>query len=74
MDRLAERTGGSAPWPSFEDVDIAAIARAFGCEAKRIETHDRLLAALDEAIPTLPERTSPLLLDVAVAPTATFAP
>jgi thiamine pyrophosphate-dependent acetolactate synthase large subunit-like protein len=26
MDRLAERQGGVAPWPSF-DVDVAALAR-----------------------------------------------
>ena len=56
MDRLAERHGGDAPWPGFGDVDIAAIARGFGCEARRIETHDELLAALDEALPTLASR------------------
>jgi len=74
MDRLAERAGGTAPWPQFADVDIAGAARAFGCEAQRIETHDELLAALDETIPYLDERNEPLLLDVAIAPTATFAP
>jgi benzoylformate decarboxylase len=73
MDRLAERRGAEPPWPSFE-VDIAGIARSFGCDARRIERHDELLAALDEAIPTLSSRSEPLLLDVAIAPTATFAP
>src|SRR5204863_2494177 len=30
MDRLAERRGLESPWPAF-DVDVAALARAFGC-------------------------------------------
>ena len=46
----------------------------FGCEAHRIATHDELVAALDEAVPTLASRTAPLLLDVEIAPTAHFAP
>jgi benzoylformate decarboxylase len=74
MDRLAERVGGAAPWPGFGDVDIAGLARAFGCEARKIERHDDLLAALDKTVPGLGERAQPLLLDVAIAPTATFAP
>jgi len=74
MDRLAERAGGDAPWPQFDDVDIAGLARCFGCDARRIETHEELLAALDEAVPGLASRSEPLLLDVAIAPTATFAP
>jgi benzoylformate decarboxylase len=74
MDRLAERAGGEAPWPRFADVDIAALARAFGCESRKIATHDELLAALDEVVPDLVSRSEPLLLDVAIAPTATFAP
>jgi benzoylformate decarboxylase len=74
MDRLAERTGGDAPWPQFADVDVAALARAFGCDARKIGTHDELLAALDEVVPDLAARGEPLLLDVAIAPTATFAP
>ena len=74
MDRLAERAGGAPPWPQFDDVDIAALARAFGCEARRIDTHDGLVAALDDVVPSLASREQPLLLDVAIAPTATFAP
>jgi benzoylformate decarboxylase len=74
MDRLAERAGGDAPWPQFADVDVAGLARAFGCKAQNIGTHEELLAALDEVIPNLASRSEPLLLDVAVAPTATFAP
>jgi benzoylformate decarboxylase len=73
MDRLAERLGAAGPWPGF-DVDIAGLARAQGCEARRIAEHDALLEALDEVVPELATRREPLLLDVAIAPTATFAP
>jgi benzoylformate decarboxylase len=74
MDRLAERHGETAPWPGFAEVEISALARAFGCEARRLSTHEELVAALDEVVPTLATRTGPLLLDVEVAPTAHFAP
>ena len=74
MDRLAERRGLDAPWPTFEAIDIAAIARGFGCSAQRITTHDELVQALDDVVPTLGSRTEPLLLDVVIAPTETFAP
>jgi benzoylformate decarboxylase len=73
MDRLAERHERDAPWPSFQ-VDIAGMARAQGCEADRISGQDDLLRRLDEVIPHLASRRKPLLLDVAIAPTATFAP
>jgi benzoylformate decarboxylase len=66
MDALATRQPGAVPWPSFEDVDIAAIARGFGCDAVRVDAHDALLAALDELVPTLATRTRPLLLEVVV--------
>ena len=74
MDRLAERHGEDAPWPSFGEVRISDLARGLGCEAQRIVTHAELVAALDEAVPTLASRTAPLLLDVEIAPTAHFAP
>jgi benzoylformate decarboxylase len=74
MDRLAERQGRSSPWPGFDAVDVAALARGFGCEARRIEAHDDLLRELDAVIPTLATREQPLLLDVVIAPTAHFAP
>jgi benzoylformate decarboxylase len=73
MDRLAEREGLTAPWPSF-DVDIAGLARAQGCAAERISEHDPLVRKLDEVIPDLAARRQPLLLDVVIAPTPTFAP
>jgi benzoylformate decarboxylase len=74
LDRLVERHDSTGPWPPFPEVDVAAIARGFGCEAQRITTHDELTAALDEAVPTLAERDEPLLLDVVIAPTETFLP
>jgi benzoylformate decarboxylase len=67
MDWLAANTGKPGPWPDFEGIDIAAIARAFGCPAARIETHDELIAQLDEVIPTLGARDQPLLLEIAIA-------
>ena len=74
MDRLAERSGNEGPWPGFGEIEIAALARGFGCPAQRVTTHDELLAALDEAMPSLAGRTEPLLLDVVIAPTTMFAP
>jgi benzoylformate decarboxylase len=68
MDKLAANTGQPAPWPSFETIEIAAIARAFGCEAMRIEDHADLLARLDDVLPQLARRDSPLVLEIAVAP------
>ena len=73
MDRLAERVEREPPWPSF-DVDVAALARAFGCTARRISKHEELVRELDEIVPTLASREEPVLLDVVVAPTATFEP
>ena len=72
MNRLAERAGADGPWPALDAIDIAALARAQGCEARRIETHDELLAALDELLPSLKDRGAPLLLEVVVAQDETF--
>jgi benzoylformate decarboxylase len=73
MDRLAERYGGSAPWPSFE-VDIAGLARSFGCPGRRVKNRSELVSAFDEVIPTLAERSEPLLLEILVTPDETFEP
>jgi benzoylformate decarboxylase len=73
MDRLAEQHGGAPPWPSFE-VDIVGLATAFGCPARRITEHGELIEVLDEVVPGLAGRTEPLLLEIAVAADATFAP
>jgi benzoylformate decarboxylase len=68
MDKLAANTGKPAPWPAFDTIDIAAMARAQGCEAIRIEDHADLLARLDAVLPGLARRDSPLVLEIAVAP------
>jgi benzoylformate decarboxylase len=74
MDRLAENHGGSPPWPSFGEVELATVARGFGCPARRITTYDELTGSLDELVPTLATREEPMLLDVAIAPTEAFGP
>lgn len=73
MDRLAEQHGGAVPWPGF-GVDVAGLARALGCPARTVKTHDELLAAFDDVLPGLAARGEPLLLEIAVAPDETFAP
>ena len=71
MDRLAERTGEPGPWPALDVIDIAAMANAQGCEARRISTYDDLIHALDTE---LGDRATPLLLEVVVAQDGTFDP
>jgi thiamine pyrophosphate-dependent acetolactate synthase large subunit-like protein len=48
------------------------MARAQGCAAQRVETHDELELALDEALTGNAERREPLLIEVIVAPDAEF--
>ena len=66
MDALARRQGGLAPWPRFESVDIAGLARSFGCPAVRVETHEDLTRVLDEVVPDLASRRVPLVLQAVV--------
>jgi benzoylformate decarboxylase len=68
MDQLAVARGGRGAWPGFGSIDIAAISRALGCPAERVETYDELVAQLDGVLPGLASRTAPLVLEVAVAP------
>jgi benzoylformate decarboxylase len=74
MDRLAEGAGGTPPWPSFEDVSLAGLAAALGCPARRIDTYADLIDVLDEVVPTLASRDTPLVLDVSVVADPTFQP
>jgi benzoylformate decarboxylase len=74
MDRLAEAQNAAAPWPSFEMIEVAGLARSLGCEAVRVAEHDELLRLLDEAMPGLAERSAPLLLEVMVEADADFDP
>ncbi|HEY6015613.1 MAG TPA: hypothetical protein VIU16_02405, partial [Gaiellaceae bacterium] len=61
------------PWPGF-DVDVAGIALALGCAARRVASPDELPAVLGEALAGLAERDEPLLLEVAVDPDPEFNP
>jgi benzoylformate decarboxylase len=72
MDRLVEREGVPGPWPGFAGIDLAAMARAQGCPARRVERHEELVAVLDDVLPGLRDRTEPLVLEVAVAPDTDF--
>jgi thiamine pyrophosphate-dependent acetolactate synthase large subunit-like protein len=74
MDRLAEAAGGAPPWPAFEAVDVAGLARSLGCQAERVEDHAGLLRALDAALPSLAGRGEPLVLEVVVTPDEEFEP
>jgi benzoylformate decarboxylase len=74
MDRLAERHEQDAPWPHFEEIRVSTIAAGLGCPARRIESHDELIAVFDEVVPGLADRTEPLVLDIAVEADPTFAP
>ena len=64
---VARRAGGTAAWPAFEAVDIGGLARAFGCPAVRVESHDDLIRVLDEVMPHLASRREPLVLEAVVA-------
>ncbi len=67
MDALAQARGGTGPWPAFDTVDVAGMARCLGCPSIRVEQHAELLRALDETLPSLASREEPLLLEVAIA-------
>jgi benzoylformate decarboxylase len=66
MDQLAGKAGSKAPWPTFEEIDIAGLSRSLNCPAQRVTTYAELLRTLDEVVPTLATRSEPLLLDVSV--------
>lgn len=73
MDRLAEKEEtGPPPWPSFEDVSVSGLARSLGCPVQKVSDMDQLDAVLDEVVPTLASRKSPLVLEVEIATERTF--
>jgi thiamine pyrophosphate-dependent acetolactate synthase large subunit-like protein len=75
MDRLAERHGnGKAPWPPFEEVSVRQLAEGLGCPAEKVDGYDALVETLDRVVPTLADRSEPLLLEVPVIPDVTFQP
>jgi benzoylformate decarboxylase len=73
MDRLAEQQGGRGPWPTI-DVDVAGLAEAFGCSARRIRDYATLVETFDEVLPTLGERQTPLLVAVRIEADTEFVP
>jgi benzoylformate decarboxylase len=75
MDELVERASAArAPWPAFAEVRLSNLAIALRCPARRIRTYPELVAVLDEVVPGLRERATPLLLDVDVVPESGFNP
>jgi benzoylformate decarboxylase len=73
MDQLAQEQSGpltplrsAAPWPAFDSVSISGLATAFGCASRVIATHPDLIAVFDEVLPSLVNRTEPLVLEVTV--------
>jgi benzoylformate decarboxylase len=71
MNRLAERTGADGPWPALDSIDIAAMARAQGCEALRVSEYSELLSVLDAE---LGDRSAPLVVEVVVGQDLAFDP
>jgi benzoylformate decarboxylase len=74
MDRLAERSGADGPWPKLDNIDLCGLARAQSVDALRITEHADLLEVFDDLIPSLADRTTPLLVEVVVAPDEHFDP
>jgi benzoylformate decarboxylase len=66
MDGLARARGAAGPWPAFDGIDVAGIARSFGCPAAKVQAYDELTTILDEVVPGLSDRQEPLVLDVTV--------
>jgi benzoylformate decarboxylase len=74
MNILARNHGGEPPWPSFGHLNLQSLAAGFGCESLRVDDHGGLVQALDEVVPGLATRETPLLLEVVVSPEPGFAP
>jgi benzoylformate decarboxylase len=66
MDRLAGEHGGRGPWPAFIEVSVAGLAESLGCAARRVATRSELAEVLDEVVPGLAGRSTPLVLEVVV--------
>ena len=67
MDQLAARPAASRRGLPSATSTSRASPRSLGCPARQIATYLELLAALDEVLPSLAARSTPLLLDVTVA-------
>jgi benzoylformate decarboxylase len=53
---------------------VGGLAEALGCPARRVDTWDALEEALDDVVPGLAGRETPLVLEVTVEPDAVFEP
>lgn len=62
MDRLASEAGGKAPWPGFAEVDVAGLATSLGCPARRVTDRGELTGLLDDVVPGLADRETPLVV------------
>jgi benzoylformate decarboxylase len=75
MDEFVRRASEhKAPWPGFAEVRLSNVAISLRCPARRVRTHAELVEVLDEVLPGLPDRVTPLLLDVDVLPEAGLTP
>ena len=74
MDRLADKRGGKAPWPSFPQLSVATLAEGLGVQARRIKDFGALEAELSALAAPVGATGAPLLLEVGVAPEEVFAP
>ncbi|MFI2031775.1 thiamine pyrophosphate-dependent enzyme [Streptomyces buecherae] len=74
MDRLAEKHGGKAPWPAFDQVSVRSLAESLGCPARRVTRYDELVSELGSLVATFETRTEPLVLEVAVEAETAFQP
>lgn len=74
MNRLAEQRGGSPAWPPFGELSVSTIARGLGVEARVVDDYAELGTLLDEVVPSLVDRVTPLVLEIVVEPDETFAP
>ncbi|MFI9379554.1 thiamine pyrophosphate-binding protein [Kutzneria sp. NPDC052558] len=68
MDELTDKHGGKPSWPAFEEVSVSGLAHSLGCPSRRVADWPTLLDELDTLLPTLAQRTQPLLLEVVVQP------
>lgn len=73
MDRLAQEASGAvtplrtaAPWPDFGSVSIRTLAEGFGCPSREVSRYGELVDVLDGVLPSLADRSEPLVLEVAV--------
>ena len=64
MDGQAAARGATPPWPRFPGLEIAALARAMGCSAVRVDTFDEMTGIIKRAVPDLRALREPLLVEV----------